>query len=113
MEQSAMKWHQLIGLGIAAMGTLACPDAVLAQSTAIESYHCADGTNFIVGYFPYDKRAYMQIDGGEVTLRKRLWVSGTRYAGSGVTLLVAKSGVVTVKHAKRPVTVCSLDLRQQ
>lgn len=104
-----MKWHRLIVLGKAAVGTLAFAEPVLAQSTTIQSYHCADGTNFIVGYFPYDKRAYMQIDGGEITLRKRLWVSGTRYAGSGVSLLIAKSGTVTVKRAKRRASVCSLD----
>ena len=29
--------------------------------------------NFIVGFIPYDKRAHLQIDGGEVTLLKRSW----------------------------------------
>ena len=85
---------------------------VFAQTTSIQNYHCADGTNFIVGFFPYDNRAHMEIDGGEVTLLKRLSFSGTRYAGGGVTLRIAKSGAITVKHAKRPVTACNLDLRQ-
>jgi membrane-bound inhibitor of C-type lysozyme len=108
-----MKRYRMIVLGMTVGGTLAGSAPALAQDTAIQSYHCADGTNFIVGYFPYDKRAYLQIDGGEVTLRKRLSLSGTRYAGRGVTLSIAKSGAVTVKHAKRPVTVCNVDLRQQ
>lgn len=94
-------------------GTLAGLAPAFAQTTAIQTYRCADGTNFIVGYFPYDKRAYVQIDGGEVTLRQRLSFAGTRYAGRGVTLLIAKSGGVTIKHAKRPVTACDLVIREQ
>jgi membrane-bound inhibitor of C-type lysozyme len=108
-----MKRHGMNVLGMAIVGTLAGLVPALAQSTTIQTYQCADGTNFIVGYFPYDKRAYVQIDGGEVTLRQRLSLSGTRYAGSGVTLSIAKSGAVTVKHAKRPVTVCNLVVREQ
>jgi membrane-bound inhibitor of C-type lysozyme len=102
-----MKRFRSIVLGMAVGGTLAGLAPAFAQDTTVRTYHCADGTNLIVGYFPYDKRAYVQIDGGEVTLRRRPWFSGTRYAGSGVTLLIAKSGAVTVKHARRPVTACN------
>ncbi len=108
-----MQRYRMIVLGTAIAGTLACLAPARGQNTAIQTYRCADGTNFIVGYFPYDKRAYVQIDGGEVTLRKRLSLAGTRYAGSGVTLLVAKSGAVTVKHARRPVTACTVVTREQ
>src|SRR5215471_18822838 len=111
MGQANMNAYRSIVLGMA--GTLVGLAPVLAQTTAIQTYRCADGTNFIVGYFPYDKRAYVQIDGGEVTLRQRLSLSGTRYAGSGVTLLIAKSGAVTVKHARKPVTACDLVIREQ
>ena len=103
----------MIVLGTAIAGTVACLTPAFAQSTTVQSYHCADGTNFIVGSFPYDKRVYVQIDGGEVTLRKRLWFAGTRYAGSGVTLLIAKSGAVRVKPAKRPFTACKLDVKSE
>jgi membrane-bound inhibitor of C-type lysozyme len=113
MGQSTMNWFRTFVLGMAFVGTLAGFAPVLAQSTTVQSYRCADGTNFIVGYFPYDKRAYVQIDGGETTLRKRLSLSGTRYAGGGVTLSIAKSGIVTIRHARRPVTACNLDLKQQ
>jgi membrane-bound inhibitor of C-type lysozyme len=113
MGQSMMKRYRSIVLGTAIAGTLSGLAPAFAQTTAIETYRCADGTNFIVGHFPYDKRAYVQIDGGEVTLRKRLSFSGERYAGSGVTLLIAKSGGVTIKHAKRPVTACDLLARDQ
>ena len=80
MGQSTMTRYRSIVLGMMVAGTLAGPAPVFAQSTTVQSYHCADGTNFIVGFFPYDGRAHLQIDGGEVTLRKRLSVSGTRYA---------------------------------
>jgi membrane-bound inhibitor of C-type lysozyme len=102
----------MIVLGIGAAGTWAGLTPVFAQSTTVQSYHCADGTNFIVGFFPYDTRAHLQIDGKEVALLKRLSFSGTRYAGSGVTLKVEKSGSITVKHAKKPLTACNADLRQ-
>jgi membrane-bound inhibitor of C-type lysozyme len=92
-------------------GTLVGVTPALAQSTTVQSYHCADGTNFIVGFFPYDKRAHLQIDGSEITLLKRLSFSGTRYAGSGVTLRVDKAGAITVKHARKPFTACTLDQR--
>jgi membrane-bound inhibitor of C-type lysozyme len=107
MGQSMMKRHRSIVLGMAVVGTLAGPAPVFAQSTTVQSYRCADGTNFIVGFFPYDKRAHLQIDGGEITLLKRLSLSGTRYAGGGVTLKIEKSGSLTVKHAKKPITACN------
>ena len=68
------------------VGTLVGLAPVFAQSTTVQSYHCADGTNFIIGFFPYDGRAHLQIDGSEVTLLKRLSLSGTRYAGGGVSV---------------------------
>jgi membrane-bound inhibitor of C-type lysozyme len=77
----------------------------LAQS--FQSYRCADGTQFIVGFFEYDKRAHLQIDGRAVTLGKRVALSGSRYSGGGVTLKITKAGTM-VKHAKRPVTACEL-----
>jgi membrane-bound inhibitor of C-type lysozyme len=103
-----MKRYRTIVLGTAVAGTLAGLAPVLGQDTTVRSYRCADGTNFIVGFFPYDKRAHLQIDGGEVTLLKRLSFSGTRYAGHGVTLKIEKAGTITVKHAKKPVTACSV-----
>ena len=77
----------------------------LAQS--FQNYRCADGTQFIVGFFEYDSRAHLQIDGRAVTLVRRLALSGSRYSGGGVTLKITKAGT-TVKHAKRPVTACEL-----
>ena len=69
---------------------------------------CADGSQFLVGFFQYDKRAHLQIDGKAVTLGKRLALSGSRYSGRGVTLTISKAGA-RLKHGKRPVTACEIN----
>ena len=78
-----------------------------ASAQTFQNYRCADGTQFIVGFFEYDQRAHLQIDGRAVTLAKRVALSGSRYSGGGVTLKITKAGT-TVKHARRPVTACEL-----
>lgn len=79
-----------------------------ADAQTFRTYHCADGTEFIVGFYDYDKRAFLQIDGEPVTLAKRLAVSGARYSGGGITLRIPRNGATTVKHLKRPVTACAV-----
>jgi membrane-bound inhibitor of C-type lysozyme len=79
----------------------------IASAQTFQNYRCADGTQFIVGFFEYDKRAHIQIDGRAVTLNKRLALSGSHYAGGGVTLKITKAGT-TIKHARRPATACVL-----
>jgi len=79
-----------------------------ADAQTFKTYRCADGTQFIVGFYDYDKRAFLQIDGEPVTLAKRLAISGMRYSGAGVTLRIPKTGPTTVKHLKRPVTTCAV-----
>jgi membrane-bound inhibitor of C-type lysozyme len=81
--------------------------AVSAQTT-FQNYRCADGTQFIAGFFQYDSRAHLQLGGKAVTLKKRLALSGSRYSGSGVTLKITRAGAATLKQAKRPVTACEL-----
>ena len=81
------------------------PSAALAQTT-FKNYQCADGTQFIAGFFQPDSRAHLQLDGKAVTLAKRLALSGSRYTGNGVTLKITKAGITTLKLAKRPVTSC-------
>jgi membrane-bound inhibitor of C-type lysozyme len=83
----------------------AAPSQAVAQ-TSFQTYRCADGTQFIVGFFQYDSRAHLQLDGRAVTLAKRLALSGSRYTGSGVTLKITKAGATTLKNIKRPVTAC-------
>jgi membrane-bound inhibitor of C-type lysozyme len=88
-------------LFVAAVGS----SPALAQT--FQNYRCADGSQFIVGFFEYDQRAHLQIDGRAVTLAKRLTLSGLRYSGGGVTLKITGTGA-TVKHARRPLTACTL-----
>lgn len=79
-----------------------------ADAQTFRTYRCADGTQFIVGFYDGDKRAFLQIDGEPVTLGKRLAVSGARYSGAGVTLTIGRAGTTTVKHLKRSVTACAV-----
>jgi membrane-bound inhibitor of C-type lysozyme len=96
----------IASLGAALFLGMAASSAALAQTTTFKNYQCADGTQFIVGFFQYDSRAHLQLDGKPVTLAKRLALSGSHYSGSGVTLKITKAGLATLKHAKRPVTAC-------
>jgi hypothetical protein len=82
--------------------------ACFAQVTTFRTYQCADGTEFILGLYPYDSRAFVQIDGDEITLPKRLAFSGTRYSSRGVVLKIAASGRTTVKRPKRAETACDV-----
>lgn len=79
-----------------------------AAAQTFQTYRCSDGTQFIVGFYHYDKRAFLQIDGEPVTLAKRLTVSGIRYSGAGITLTIGKTGTTTVKHLKRPAATCAV-----
>ena len=74
-------------------------------------FFCAYGTRFFAAFYQYDSRAFLQIDGGSVTLARRLNWSGTRYSGDGITLTITKAGIA-VKHARRPTTACEVDVKQ-
>jgi membrane-bound inhibitor of C-type lysozyme len=79
-----------------------------ASAQTFQNYGCADGSTFIVAFYPYDKRAHVQLDGRAMALSKRLSLSGARYVRGDVTLKVAKSGAATLRHGRRPVTACSV-----
>ena len=74
-----------------------------ASAQTFQNYRCADGTQFIVGFFEYDKRAHIQIDGKAVTLAKRLELSGSQYSRAGGTLQITSEST-TVKNDMRPAT---------
>jgi membrane-bound inhibitor of C-type lysozyme len=103
-EGENMTWRNYLFFGAV---LFAAAGASPAPAQTFQNYRCADGTQFIVGFFEYDQRAHLQIDGRAVTLARRLALSGSRYSGGGVTLKITKTGT-TVRHAKRPVTVCEL-----
>ena len=95
----------IASLGAVLFLGMVASSAVSAQ-TSFKNYRCADGTQFVAGFFQPDSRAHLQLDGKAVTLTKRMALSGSRYTGSGVTLKITKAGLTTLKHAKRPVTAC-------
>ena len=76
-----MNWRKAIILAAAlsAGGTLAMVPRALAQS--FRTYRCTDGTQFIVAFYAYDTRAYLQIDGRPVTLARRLALSDPGASG--------------------------------
>ena len=102
-----MNCRRVIFAAALSVAAAAGPTGAAAQTT-FQNYHCADGTQFIAGFFQYDSRAHLQLDGKAVTLVKRLALSGSRYSGSGVTLKIARGSAVTLKRTKRPVTACAL-----
>lgn len=97
--------NQIFGVTLCFVMMAAASSAALAQSS-FRNYRCADGAQFMVGFFQYDSRAHLQLDGKALTLPKRVSLSGSRYQGNGVTLRITRAGVTTLKHAKRPVTTC-------
>jgi membrane-bound inhibitor of C-type lysozyme len=95
----------IFGAALVVAGGVSGSSPALAQT--FDGYHCADGTKLIVGFFKFDSRAHLQIGGRAVTLKKRVALSGSRYSGGGVTLMMTKGGV-TVRQSRRPVTACEL-----
>ena len=92
----------------AAMFVALVTDASPAAAQTFRTYACADGSQFIAAFYPSDpKRAHLQIDGKAVALTRRLALSGSRYSGGGIALTITKAGT-TIKHGKRPASVCSL-----
>jgi len=100
-----MNCKAIANLAVALLMTAFAGASTAQAQTTFKTYRCADGTEFIVGFFQYDKRAHMQVDGKAVTLLKRLALTGASYSGGGVTLRTTKSGT-TIKVGKRKMTAC-------
>jgi hypothetical protein len=99
-HKAATVWAAIFVAGLLAR-------ALPASAQTFDSYRCVDGTHFILAFYPSDKRAYLQIDGRAVTLKKSLIVSGRRYSGSGVSLVITATGAL-IRHVRRPMTACEL-----
>jgi hypothetical protein len=102
-----MNRYESVIFGAALSVAAAIAGASAASAQTFHSYRCADGTRFIAAFYPYDSRAYLQVDGRAATLAKSLTWSGTRYSGEGVVLRITKTGI-TLKHARRPTTACEI-----
>jgi membrane-bound inhibitor of C-type lysozyme len=101
-----MSRYRNIVVSAAVAGLIGSLTPLFAQTTSFRNYRCADGTELIVANYPYDSSIYLQIDGGPVTLKRRLSISGSRYSGGGVTLKFSRTGRMTVKHRGRPEMAC-------
>ena len=77
-----------------------------ANAQSFHTYHCADRSQFVLAFYPYDPRAFVQIDGRSITLPKRLALSGTRYSSADVTLKMTKTGATTLRHRGQRETSC-------
>src|SRR5271155_2254598 len=102
-----MRRHEAAMVRAAIFGAGLLAQALPASAQTFDSYRCADGTHFILAFYPSDKRAYLQIDGRAVTLKKGLMLSGKRYSGGGVSLVITATGAL-IRHVRRPVTACEL-----
>lgn len=107
MKRSKIFLKTLVGAAVLGTGA-GILEGAPARAQSFQTYHCTDGSEFIVAFYPYDSRAYMQIDGRAVTLPRRLTLSGTRYSSGDVTLKIKRDGATTIKHAKRRETGCAL-----
>jgi membrane-bound inhibitor of C-type lysozyme len=81
---------------------------VAATAETFQTFVCADGSQFVAAFYPYDSRhAHLQFDGRAVALTRRVALSGARYTGSGITLKISKAGA-SIKRRKRPVAACNM-----
>jgi membrane-bound inhibitor of C-type lysozyme len=92
---------------LAGAAILAATGVSPAAAQTFRTYGCADGTQFVAGFFDYDKRAHLQIDGKAIALTKRIALSGARYSGGGIMLRTGKAGT-TIRRGKRPASACSV-----
>ena len=83
-----------------------------SAQTSFENYRCADGTQFVVGFFQYDSRAHLQLDGKAVTLAEAAGAVGVALFRRRRDAEDHQSRPTTLKHAKRPVTTCELDMKK-
>lgn len=89
---------------VAALVTLGATAA--SAQTSFKTYECTDGAQFVVAFYRFDPNAHVQLDGRSTELRKRLALSGQRYASEGTDLRINKLGAVRIKHARRPWANC-------
>ena len=87
---------------------LAALIAAPAAGQRFVNYSCRDGSVFAAAFYRDTPLAYLQLDGKSLSLPRRFSpLRGTRYAKSGVTLVVT-GDAVTLRRAGRS-TQCTLD----
>ena len=88
-ETGSMRHRQVIAILCAAGFLLGQPPA---SAQTFRTYHCRDGSEFVVAFYTGDKTAHVQLDGKAMALRKRLAVSGSRWTKGDITLRMTKTG---------------------
>jgi len=104
-EEIYMKrWKLIKFIGGAAVIAASQPPAI-AQT--FFTYHCLDGTEFVVAFVGSDRSAHVQLDGKAVTLPRRLSVLARRYANGNIALTITKA-TTSLKRGSRS-TECTTD----
>ena len=88
---------------LAAQGAGITPAA--AQTSALQTFRCDDGSNFVVAFYRGESRAHVQLDGKAMTLPRRLSLSRARYSAGGITLRI-KDNAATLSRGRKT-TECS------
>jgi membrane-bound inhibitor of C-type lysozyme len=70
------------------------------QDANFHTFHCSDGTDFVVALTQGKSRAHVQLDGKAMTLPRRLSLSGARYSGGGVSLRI-KDNAATLSRGRQ------------
>ncbi len=76
-----------------------------ASAQTFKTYHCDDGSEFVLALYQDSRTAYVQLDGKSLALKHRPAVVGSRYSGSGVSLHVTDKA--TTLRRGRLSTQCS------
>ena len=77
-----------------------------APGQTLSRYRCADGAEFAVAFYERDPRAFLQVDGQMLILRRWPSLGGRRYSGGGVVLRFTGGGI-TIKRGRLPASACA------
>jgi membrane-bound inhibitor of C-type lysozyme len=69
------------------------------------TFHCNDGSEFVVAFYEGHPSAHVQLDGKALTLPRRLALFGPRYSAGGITLRI-RGTAATLSRGRRS-TECS------
>jgi membrane-bound inhibitor of C-type lysozyme len=85
--------------------TLVAIAPAAAQNSALQTFRCDDGSNFVVAFYKGERRAHVQLDGKAMTLARRISLSGARYSAGGITLRIKEKDAALSRGRKT--TECS------
>jgi membrane-bound inhibitor of C-type lysozyme len=102
-QQPSARTLRLRLLGL--LSTLAAFAVAPAVAQTFLTFHCADGTEFVMVVREGARSASVQLDGKAVTLPRRLSISGSRYSAGRIALRV-KQNTATLSRGRRS-TECS------